>query len=174
VRRLITLISAGRNRIVMIRRELPRTEGAGWVRRPYRPERMRILLTTRPLAVAWSVCVQPGGRSRKSAVHSLPAIPSSQESVLRRRQDPSRPSGSERRRAAGSRRGALTGGADARRSQWREWQASRFYVVQAAAFCCIWYLASVFTAMAQMKPSISLPTAVTICGLFFPAASSFL
>jgi hypothetical protein len=35
-RRLITLIYAGRNRSDMIRRELPRTNGAGWVRRPYR------------------------------------------------------------------------------------------------------------------------------------------
>lgn len=37
-RRLITLIFAGRNRMVMIRRELPRTENAGWVRKPYRRE----------------------------------------------------------------------------------------------------------------------------------------
>src|SRR3954451_17051520 len=37
-RRLITLIFAGRNRMVMIRRELPRTWGAGWVRRPCRIE----------------------------------------------------------------------------------------------------------------------------------------
>jgi len=35
-RRLITLIFAGRNRMDMIRRELPRTSGAGWVRRRYR------------------------------------------------------------------------------------------------------------------------------------------
>jgi transposase len=35
-RRLITLIFAGRNRMAMIRRELPRTEFAGWVRRPFR------------------------------------------------------------------------------------------------------------------------------------------
>src|ERR1039458_4521674 len=33
-RRLITLIFAGRNRIIVIRRELPRTIGAGSVRRP--------------------------------------------------------------------------------------------------------------------------------------------
>ena len=38
-RRLITLIFAGRNRMVMIRRELPRTKCAGWVRRPCRIER---------------------------------------------------------------------------------------------------------------------------------------
>ena len=35
-RRLITLIFAGRNRMDMIRRELPRTEVAGWVQRPCR------------------------------------------------------------------------------------------------------------------------------------------
>jgi hypothetical protein len=34
LRRLITLIFAGRNRIIVIRRELPRTSGAGSVRRP--------------------------------------------------------------------------------------------------------------------------------------------
>jgi hypothetical protein len=38
-RRLITLIFAGRNRMDMIRRELPRTERAGWVRKPFRIER---------------------------------------------------------------------------------------------------------------------------------------
>jgi len=37
-RRLITLIFAGRNRMVMIRRELPRTKRAGWVRKPFRIE----------------------------------------------------------------------------------------------------------------------------------------
>src|ERR1700744_5179097 len=37
-RRLITLIFAG-SRMVMIRRELPRTKRAGWVRKPYRIER---------------------------------------------------------------------------------------------------------------------------------------
>ena len=37
-RRLITLIFAGRNRMVMIRRELPRTRRAGWVRKPFRIE----------------------------------------------------------------------------------------------------------------------------------------
>jgi hypothetical protein len=35
-RRLITLIFAGRNRRDMIRRELPRTRGAGWVLKPFR------------------------------------------------------------------------------------------------------------------------------------------
>src|SRR5215470_798951 len=37
-RRLITLIFAGWNRMVMIRRELPRTKRAGWVRKPCRIE----------------------------------------------------------------------------------------------------------------------------------------
>ena len=37
--RLITLIFAGRNRMAMIRRELPRTECAGWGRNPFRIER---------------------------------------------------------------------------------------------------------------------------------------
>ena len=35
-RRLITLIFAGRNRMAMIRRELPRTRRAGWGRSPFR------------------------------------------------------------------------------------------------------------------------------------------
>ncbi len=38
-RRLITLIFAGRNRMDMIRRELPRTRRAGWDRSPFRIER---------------------------------------------------------------------------------------------------------------------------------------
>ena len=38
-RRLISLIFAGWNRMVMIRRELPRTKRAGWVRKPCRIER---------------------------------------------------------------------------------------------------------------------------------------
>ena len=45
MRRLINLISAGRNRTVMIRRELPRTRDAGWVRRPDRIKVRRILLS---------------------------------------------------------------------------------------------------------------------------------
>src|SRR3954471_22043026 len=43
-RRLITLISAGRNRIVMIRRELPRTEDADWTVKSYRTKHTRVLL----------------------------------------------------------------------------------------------------------------------------------
>src|SRR2546423_2869629 len=37
-RRLITLIFAGRNRMDMIRPELPRTKRAGWGRKPFRIE----------------------------------------------------------------------------------------------------------------------------------------
>src|SRR5580692_507985 len=44
-RRLITLIFAGRNRIIVIRRELPRTKSAGWARRPCRIEHTRTLLS---------------------------------------------------------------------------------------------------------------------------------
>ena len=36
MRRLITLISAGRNRTIVIRRELPRTRSASSGTRPYR------------------------------------------------------------------------------------------------------------------------------------------
>jgi hypothetical protein len=45
MRRLITLISAGRNRTVMIRRELPRTRNADWAEKPYHIERWRVLLS---------------------------------------------------------------------------------------------------------------------------------
>ena len=50
-RRLISLIYAGRNRKVMIRRELPRTRGAGWTQRSYRIEHRRILLFVCPSTV---------------------------------------------------------------------------------------------------------------------------
>jgi hypothetical protein len=48
MRRLITLISAGRNRTIVIRRELPRTKDASSGARPYRIERRRVLLTVSP------------------------------------------------------------------------------------------------------------------------------
>ena len=48
-RRLITLIFAGRNRMDMIRRELPRTSGAGWVRRPYR------IVLVRGFSFSWAL-----------------------------------------------------------------------------------------------------------------------
>src|SRR5215471_1504557 len=114
-RRLITLISAGRNRIVMIRRELPRTEDAGWAVLPYRTKRTRILLprSARPAACT----VARGWFIEASPSQSLnPAIPSSQEMGLRRRRVPSRPS-------AASRREALTGGGDAVQTREREWPA---------------------------------------------------
>src|SRR5215470_16034831 len=57
MRRLITLISAGRNRTIVIRRELPRTKGAGWVRRPDRIEDRRILLSVPPRPVTCSASV---------------------------------------------------------------------------------------------------------------------
>src|SRR6266404_1387967 len=53
-RRLITLIFAGRNRRDMIRRELPRTKRAGWVRKPFRIKRRRVLLFVESCAVIGS------------------------------------------------------------------------------------------------------------------------
>ena len=53
-RRLITLIFAGRNRMLMIRRELPRTKRAGWVRKPFRIERKEDSPFRRPCAVIGS------------------------------------------------------------------------------------------------------------------------
>ena len=57
MRRLITPISAGRNRIVMIRRELPRTENANWAVRPHRTKDWRILLSVGPRPVGSAVVV---------------------------------------------------------------------------------------------------------------------
>src|ERR1051325_10346009 len=68
LRRLITLISAGRNRIVMIRRELPRTENAGWVGRPYRTEHRRILLAVFSRSVT---CAAAGMSIPKSLLAGL-------------------------------------------------------------------------------------------------------
>jgi hypothetical protein len=55
MRRLITLISAGRNRPVMIRRELPRTRNADWAGKPYHIERWRVLLFVRLRPVTGAV-----------------------------------------------------------------------------------------------------------------------
>jgi hypothetical protein len=55
MRRLITLISAGRNRTIVIRRELPRTRDAGWVGRPYRIKDSRILLSVGPRPITSTV-----------------------------------------------------------------------------------------------------------------------
>src|SRR5215831_16358881 len=124
MRRLITLISAGRNRIVMIRRELPRTEDPGWVVTPYRTTRRRILLSVHPRPATSTTALRCEASKAKLA-RTKPAIPSWLEiGFSQRRQTPSRPSGSERERAAASRRADWTGGADARRWKWREWQAS--------------------------------------------------
>src|SRR5579884_2425025 len=71
MRRLITLISAGRNRIVMIRREQPRTENANWVRGPYRTKGWRVLLAVCSDPVT---CTVPP--SRTSSGRTKPAIPS--------------------------------------------------------------------------------------------------
>ena len=48
MRRLITLISAGRNRTIVIRRELPRTRSASSGTRPYRIKHRRVLLAVSP------------------------------------------------------------------------------------------------------------------------------
>ncbi len=109
----------------MIRRKLPRTVDAGWVVTPYRTKRRRILLSVRPRPATCPIALQSGQRSKAGRARTALAIFSSLEgNFLHRREAPSRPSGSERQRAAASRRGAWTGGADARRSMWREWQAS--------------------------------------------------
>ena len=64
MRRLITLISAGRNRTIVIRRELPLTKTAGWEQSPYRIKDRRVLL---------SVCPAPAHlhRSSKQAIQKL-------------------------------------------------------------------------------------------------------
>ena len=51
MRRLITLISAGRNRTIVIRRELPRTKGASSGARRYRIKVRRVLLAVSPSPV---------------------------------------------------------------------------------------------------------------------------
>src|SRR5579864_1918686 len=67
MRRLITLISASRNRIIVIRRELPRTENADWVRKPYRTKHRRILLSVSPGPVTRSAeeFIRRGDSNRK-------------------------------------------------------------------------------------------------------------
>src|SRR5215467_4097162 len=57
MRRLITLISAGRNRTIVIRRELPRTKNADWAVKPYHIKRWRILLSVCPRPVTGSVAI---------------------------------------------------------------------------------------------------------------------
>ena len=79
MRRLINLISAGRNRIVMIRRELPRTEDAGWVVKPYRTKHRRILRSVRPGPVTCTDTLQSDETSQPRSAKTNPAIPSSLE-----------------------------------------------------------------------------------------------
>lgn len=105
-RRLITLIFAGRNRMVMIRRELPRTEYAGWVWKPCRTE-----------------------DKEDSPIRGLCAVPGSAVQCR---------------------------------------IAADYAAV--ASFCCC----SVFTPMAQMKPSSSRPRATIIWFLFLPRAAMLL
>jgi len=76
MRRLITLISAGRNRTIVIRRELPRTKDAGWAMEPYRIKGRRILLSVSPRPVTSTVALPYAEASmrrsaRNKACHSL-------------------------------------------------------------------------------------------------------
>ena len=48
MRRLIAVISAGRNRTIVIRRELPRTRSASSGTRPYRIKDRKVLLAVSP------------------------------------------------------------------------------------------------------------------------------
>src|SRR3954452_25298732 len=96
MRRLITLISAGRNRIVVIRRELPRIEDAGWVRTPYRTKYTEGFPFREPRPVSDAVAEKPVINELRLC-QSEPGIPSFKSSSLRRRRFLSR--------------------------QWREWQA---------------------------------------------------
>src|SRR6266853_1888949 len=112
MRRLITLISAGRNRIVMIRREQPRTRSAGWAGKPYHIEGWRILLSVNSGRVTRTVPSEPDVLCQDKACHSLLV----EKSVGHRRRAQSRPS-------AVSRRATWTGGGDATETKKREWQA---------------------------------------------------
>src|SRR5437016_2434267 len=133
MRRLISLISAGRNRTVMIRRELPRTRNADWAGKPYHIERWRVLLSVRlrPVTSAVAVislvrgtckirCRPTGGDTSVETGKTRPAIFSYKEKVFaHRRRVPSRPSAASRKD-----RRAWTGGGDAAQSKRRKWQAS--------------------------------------------------
>lgn len=101
---MITLIFAGRNRMDMIRRELPRTKRAGWGRSPFRIE------------------------GKEDSPFRVPC--------------------------------AVIGSAV------RKYNTVRLCQAAAACACCF----SVFIAIAQMNPSNSRPSAVTIWFLFLPRA----
>ena len=83
MRRLITLISAGRNRTIVVRRELPVTNDAGWVEAPYRIKVRRVLLSVSPRPVSGSVATKSIIESPR-AWQPQPAIPWSKVSVLQR------------------------------------------------------------------------------------------
>src|SRR5262249_50686007 len=59
MRRLITLISAGRNRMIVIRRELRLTEDAGSVQAPCPTKQRKALLSACPRPVAGAVSAKP-------------------------------------------------------------------------------------------------------------------
>ena len=140
VRRLINLISAGRNRTVMIRRELPRTKDAGWIRGSDRIERRRILLS-----VCASTAANSASACQNKSCHSL--ISGSA------RASPAGPVKAERSEPQGS----LDGWRRCNRMQMEGMAGTK--ILYAA---CFWYLASVRTAIAHMNPSNSRPTAVTV------------
>ena len=77
-RRLITLIFAGRNRMVMIRRELPRTEYAGWVREPFRTEQKEDSPFRGPCAATGSAVQQYIARWFMPPRQFVAAVPSPQ------------------------------------------------------------------------------------------------
>jgi hypothetical protein len=70
----------------VVRRELPRTKDAGWVRVPYRIKVRRVLLSVSPRPVSGAVVGKPIIESLL-AWRLQPAIPSSKQGVLRRRRD---------------------------------------------------------------------------------------
>lgn len=129
LRRLITLISAGRNRTIVIRRELPLTRTAGWEQSPYRIKVRRVLLSVCSAPVA---CTDPQKKSFKSSrakqveagIASFKLLAGSFRRVL------SRPREARRREA-------LTGAGAGAPGWWRQCQPrgrSRLCVACAASF----------------------------------------
>lgn len=78
-RRLITLIYAGRNRMDMIRRELPRTDNAGWIRRSFRT----ILVEDSPFRGFPAVIGAAVGKDSQLKVRLLSSIEIETQSRLR-------------------------------------------------------------------------------------------
>lgn len=168
MRRLITLTSAGRNRLIVICRELPRTRDVGLGRKtvphktyedsPYHAPSPCHLLG---LPIAW-----PKPRSYHCQGHTPPLPPIRNVFGIGGGPCPDRA-----KQAAGQpgrvtpmryKSGRGNGGHPAR------------FLLQATRVRSWVNLASVFTAMAHTKPSNSRPTAVTIGGLSFPLAARFL